>query len=84
MNWTRPLPTRLPARVHSDSGHDITSWTGELRAVVDDDRLVIRMWSPGKGWVYFIEWRYGWEQGWIKPGPLPKRRPQDADAEAAR
>lgn len=80
MIWTRPLPVRLPARVHLDSGHDVTSWTGELRAVVDGEQLVIRTWRPGHGWRYFTEWRYGWEKGWIQPGPLPKRKASPPDA----
>lgn len=74
MKWTRPLPEQLPARVHFDSGHAGTSWTGELRAVVDDEQLVVRVWGPRKGWVYRIEWRWSWEHGHIKPGPLPRRR----------
>jgi hypothetical protein len=76
MKWTRPLPKKLPARVHYDSGHDSTSWTGELRAIVDEEQLVIREWSPRRGWRYRIEWRWWWEEGHMQPGPLPRRRPR--------
>ena len=72
--YTRPLPASLPARVHRDTGLARTSWTGELRAVVDGDQLVIRVWSARLGWVYRVEWRYSWEEGWIQEGPLPKKR----------
>lgn len=71
--WERPMPTRVPCRIHYDSGHDVTSWTGELRAVVDGEQLIVRVWSARKGWRYRVEWRYLWEQGGIKAGPLPKR-----------
>jgi hypothetical protein len=70
---TRPLPKKLPARVHLDTGCAHTSWSGELRAVVDREQLVIRRWRPGHGWRYFIECRYGGEQEWIKLGPLPRK-----------
>lgn len=78
MKWTRPLPADLPAKVHRDSGHEHTSWSGELRAVVDDEQLVIRVWSRAKQvWRYSVVWRYDWEQGWIRPGPLPRRYHRD-------
>lgn len=69
MTWTRPLPA-VSSRMHFDSGHDLTSWTGELRAVVDDEHLVVRVWGARKGWRYRIEWRYGWEKMAIMLGPL--------------
>lgn len=75
MDWTRPLPKKLPARVHHDTGHVDTSWSGELRAVVDGEQLVIRRWS-GNRWRYFIEWRWWWEKGHWQPGPLPRRKPK--------
>lgn len=79
MKWTRPLPTKLPARIHAFYGPGGTNWTGELRAVVDDEQLVIRRWSASKRrWIYFIEWRYTWEQGWLKAGPLPRETEKHA------
>lgn len=73
MNWTKPLPS-IGQRVHLDSGHVGTSWSGEVRAIVDDEQIVIRRWKARGRWVYFIEWRYSWELGWIKGGPLPRRK----------
>lgn len=28
-----------------------------IRAVVDDDYIVLRLWSPRRGWLYFVESR---------------------------
>ncbi len=76
MEWNRSLPSKLPCRVHHDSGYPHTSWSGELRAVVDGDQLVVRVWSPRKGWRYRVEGRWWWEEGHIQPGPLPRRKPR--------
>jgi hypothetical protein len=71
MKWTRALP-KVGARLHYYSGHRHTSWTAELRAVVDVRHLVIREWSREKQtWRYRIESRSSWEGGAIQPGPLP-------------
>lgn len=83
MRWSRPLPAELPARVHKPAhGAEHIAWSGELRAVVDDEQLVIRVWSrKSQTWRYFIEWRYEWEEGRIQPGPLPRRYHRDDDVE---
>ncbi len=47
-------------------------WTAEVRAVVDDFYLVLREWK-GVRWRYWLESRYSWESGHIKPGPLPRK-----------
>jgi hypothetical protein len=87
---SRPLrrlliwPPKVGTRIHRDSGHDHTSWSGEVRAIVDDDYAVIKRWRKHKGWhTYEIVDRLEVET-WNKDrdrnpevgffeGPLPKR-----------
>jgi len=76
MGWTRRLP-KIGARLHYDTGHASNSWTGTLRAVVDDDQIVIRIWTAHGGWVYRVYDRWWWEEGHFQPGPL--KRPQRAE-----
>lgn len=79
-------PPTVGQRIHRDSGHDNTSWSAEVRAIVDDDYAVIKRWRKHKGWhTYEIIDRFdveAWnrdkidrdlpETGFFE-GPLPKR-----------
>lgn len=43
-------PPKVGSRVHLNSGHEHNSWSGEVRAVVDEDYAVIKRWLKHKGW----------------------------------
>lgn len=76
--WKALPNPKVGSRVHLNTGHDITSWTGIVAAIVDHEWFVIRVWGPRKGWRYFIEWRWSWDKGHLRPGPLPRRKPQES------
>lgn len=46
-------PPPVGARVHLDTGHPHNSWSGEVRAVVDDDYAVIKRWLKHKRWHHY-------------------------------
>ena len=72
----RKLPT-LPCRVHfdADASRYGSSWTGEIRACVDGEYMVIREYSRSKKrWFYRIEDMWFWNRGDIRIGPLPKKK----------
>jgi hypothetical protein len=48
----KPLvwPPVVGKRICFDTGHEHNSWSGEVRAIVDDDYAVIRRWRKHKGW----------------------------------
>lgn len=83
-------PPKVGQRIHRDSGHDHTSWSAEVRAVVDDDYAVLKRWRKHKGWhVYEIIDRLDVET-WNRErssttgffvGPLPKRSPSSQGAD---
>ena len=74
-------PPKVGQRIHFDTGHDHNSWSGEVRAVVDDDYAMVKRWRKHKGWFhYFVVDSldvtvYGdsAEHGYFV-GPLPRRK----------
>jgi hypothetical protein len=48
----KPLawPPKVGKRICFDTGHAHNSWSGEVRAVVDDDVAIVRYWRKHKGW----------------------------------
>ena len=73
--WKRPLPV-VGDRVHMDCRPKGFFWGACVRAVVDGHYLVLRRWG-GAHYHYWMESRYSWESGHIKPGPLPRKPPVD-------
>lgn len=69
-------PPNIGDKVHYNSGSPITSWSGEVVAVVDDDKsaaAMIRFWQRRKRFYgHRVEIRWWWDQGEIRKGPLPK------------
>lgn len=43
-------PPKVGQRICLDSGHEHTSWSAEVRAIVDDDYAVVKRWRKHKGW----------------------------------
>ncbi len=44
-------PPKVGSRIHHNSGHRSTSWSGEVRAVLEEDEIfVVRKWLKHKGW----------------------------------
>lgn len=74
-------PPVVGQRVCLDLGDGAGSWSGEVRAIVDDDFVVIKRWRAHKGWhVYDIldrltveTWNEGREPRMFVGG-LPRRR----------
>lgn len=69
-------PPKVGARIHLNSGWPHTSWTAEVRAVVDDDVLVLRKTRAGRTWWDLLD-RIGFEvfgrrEGGLRGGPLPR------------
>ncbi len=71
-------PPRVGARVHYNSGWPRTSWTGEVRGIVDDQVVVYLSSSPayaGRS-SYKLETRLGVEMqskdGTLRYGPIPR------------
>ena len=69
-------PPKVGQRIHLNSGHARTSWTGVVRAVVDDQVAIIRRYRRNKGWSdYYVEHRWWFEDpsgGRLRLGPLPR------------
>lgn len=42
-------PPTVGGRIHYNSGWSQTSWSAEIRAVVDSEVAVIRKWTPSSG-----------------------------------
>lgn len=78
MTARKPKAPPRPAvgqRVHFDSGHDSTSWSAIVRAIVDDKVMVLKEWWPTKqSWRYRTETLWWWDMGHVKAGPLPRRK----------
>jgi hypothetical protein len=78
----RPLiwPPKVGERIHFDVGHAHRAWSGEVRAIVDEDVAVVKRWRKHKGWhVYEILERIDVEIGnEMGPryflGPLPRAK----------
>lgn len=47
---TLTWPPRVGARICLDTGFASSSWSAEVRAIVDDDFAVVRRWRKHKGW----------------------------------
>ncbi len=62
--------TKIGMRVHYDTGWAHSSWSGTVRAVVDDVYVVVRKWR-GARWRYELLNQYEWKH--ITAGPLPQR-----------
>lgn len=75
MTTRRELPA-VGMKIHfdpSDGEPNINAWSGEVRALVDDEFIVVRRWFwHKKYWHYFIDHRWWWDTGKWKVGPLPK------------
>ena len=74
-------PPKVGARIHFDTGHAHNSWSGEVRAVVDDDYAVVKRWRPHKGWHTYevldrlmVEGMNRDGKVWYYVGSLPKRK----------
>lgn len=74
-------PPRLGARIHWNSGWATTSWTAEVRAIVDDEVAVIWKTVPVYGHSRYelmdriqvmVSGDYGRPTGGLRYGPLPK------------
>lgn len=74
-------PPKVGERIHHNSGWGHTSWTGEVRAIVDNDVVVLAARHPGgkRSWYWKLvdrldfELRTGMgEEYAIRKGPLPK------------
>lgn len=72
----KPLVTWPPAvgdRVHFNSGCPHTSWTAEVRAVVDDRVVVLWRTVPANGWSsYDVMRRCSFDVFKVRRGPLPR------------
>lgn len=73
---TDTLPA-IGARIHYDPWEGSIgprhpqAWSGEVRAIVDDEYMVVRRWLRTKQrWEYEVHWRWWWDEGHFKPGPL--------------
>ena len=69
-------PPRLAARIHFNSGYPHTSWTAEIRAVVDNEVAVLLKVSPayaGQGhYAQLLRWEVENRARPIHYGPLPR------------
>jgi hypothetical protein len=80
MKPRKPLtwPPKVGHRICLDSGHEHTSWSAEVRAIVDEDYAVIKRWRAHKGWhVYEVLDRlqvetFNSRQAMFFEGPLPR------------
>jgi len=80
-------PPRIGARVHYNSGWPQTSWTGEIRAIVDDEVVVFFSKLPAyaERGSYKLESKIGFgvysRGGALRYGSLPRPlcRPLDVD-----
>ena len=75
-------PPKVGQRIHFDVGFPGRAWTGEVRAIVDNDVAVVKRWRPHRGWhTYEILERLDVEianRELSEPryfvGPLPRRK----------
>lgn len=86
MDERRPLvwPPKIGSRICHDTRHEINSWSGEVRAIVDGDYAVVRRWLRRKRYHryeiverMFVEAFNATARPAYFEGPLP-RRPREA------
>jgi hypothetical protein len=69
-------PPRLASRIHFNSGYPQTSWTAEVRAVVDNEVVVVQRLAPAYAvdaqYSVLLRWEVENRQRPLHYGPLPR------------